>query len=32
MKETEQINYIVCLMLISLVKENESEKIAEDLE
>lgn len=32
MKETEQINYIVCLMVISFVKENESEKIAEDLE
>lgn len=32
MKETEQINYIVCLMLISFMEENESEKIAKELQ
>lgn len=31
MKETEQINYIMCLMLISFMKENESVKIAKEL-
>lgn len=32
MTEAEKINYIVCMMLISFVKKNKSEKIAKELE